>query len=108
MWHELWRPWREGAASFRRWADEYSPRRLHWFGLGLIVALILGIGLITARATTWGYGLLGVWFFPLADYLTLQFLRWHWPSVVSLIVGTLLGAVVTMAVMLGCAFVFHD
>jgi len=55
-----------------------------------------------------GYGLLGVWFFPLADYLTVCLLRRNWGWLLSELVGALAGFLLVAGTMLGCGLVWGD
>ena len=108
MWQQLMAPWRNGIAGLKRHAQAYSPQRMRWFLAGLVITAVVGVGLVGLRLKLAGYGLLGVWFFPLADYLTVCLLRRNWGWLLSELVGALAGFLLVAGTMLGCGLVWGD
>lgn len=108
MWQYVFDPWRRGIAEFKAAARGYSPRKMHTLGGWLLLVLVVGIVLIGINRASWGYGLLGLWFFGVADYLTVWCLRCRWGYGLSLIEGALAALVIVALVMISCAMVFGD
>lgn len=108
MWKILMAPWMRGAQQFRERAQQTPTRRLRQWGGGLVVLLLLGAGLVDLRLTTWGYGLIGLTFFGLADYLQLCWLRRYHSYWLGLLVSSGAAFVIVAAESLGLALLFHD
>ena len=85
-------------------ANQYSSSMLRRIPYAMIIVLLICIALMLAGRASWGFSLLTLDFFMLADYLTIKLAQKNINVIFSMLLGTLIS--VTGIVILGLGLLF--
>jgi len=87
-------------------ANQYSASTLRRIPYAMIIVLLICIALMLAGRASWGFSLLTLDFFMLADYLTVKLAQKNINVIFSMLLGTLISVIVTGIVILGLGLLF--